>query len=407
MDEHWSYKNFNMVVELDIAGEFIYNGIHEIYRVSHFANDGSTFTALYDTSVGIERLQKIVYVLWGMDDYMDEKEFEKSLITHSHTDLRDKIIQLVNAKGENLEFCSRENAFFNILDSFYNHARYMKFNVEGDWNAELKLLRKFVEDNDLIDQSMDLCQENYLIVSEKFKEIIGRTIGSIAHKYYRLINEGSNRNTTYTYELRSGSKAEKVFAGEYKKNSLMREQLDESVAFKELLVFFRKMQHKNAFIKFIDEIKPLDFDPGLLVEYLENVIKGDIPQTLIDDVEYMYGENGYSSDRIMLMDAFANSNVWYEYPEIEKAGQLIAEVISNPQSVYSVVPLLKQCKEYISGEEIVDTIDKGIKILNEHQEGKIDDTEMVQELKIVCEEYQEYLINNDMEQESEKEMKNE
>lgn len=58
MDEHWSYKNFNMVVELDIAGEFIYNGIHEIYRVSHFANDGSTFTALYDTSVGIERLQK-------------------------------------------------------------------------------------------------------------------------------------------------------------------------------------------------------------------------------------------------------------------------------------------------------------------------------------------------------------
>ena len=158
MDEHWSYKNFNMVVELDIAGEFIYNGIHEIYRVSHFANDGSTFTALYDTSVGIERLQKIVYVLWGMDDYVDEKEFEKSLITHSHTGLRDKIIQLVNAKGENLEFCSRENAFFNILDSFYNHARYMRFNVEGDWNAELKLLRKFAEDNDLIDQSMDLCQ---------------------------------------------------------------------------------------------------------------------------------------------------------------------------------------------------------------------------------------------------------
>lgn len=342
-----------------------------------------------------------------MDDYVDEKEFEKSLITHSHTDLRDKIIQLVNAKGENLEFCSRENAFFNILDSFYNHARYMRFNVEGDWNAELKLLRKFAEDNDLIDQSMDLCQENYLIVSEKFKEIIGRTIGSIAHKYYRLIKEGSNRNTTYTYELRSGSKAEKVFAGEYKKNSLMREQLDEGVAFKELLVFFRKMQHKNAFIKFIDEIEPLDFDPGLLVEYLETVIKGDIPQTLIDDVEYMYGENGYSSDRIMLMDAFANSNVWYEYPEIEKARQLIAKVISNPQSVYSVVPLLKQCKEYISEEEIVDTIDKGIKILNEHQEGKIDDTEMVQELKMVCEEYQEYLINNDMEQESEKEMKNE
>ena len=29
MDNKWYYKNFNMVVELDIAGEFIYNGINE------------------------------------------------------------------------------------------------------------------------------------------------------------------------------------------------------------------------------------------------------------------------------------------------------------------------------------------------------------------------------------------
>ena len=81
MDEHWSYKNFNMVVELDIAGEFIYNGIHEIYRVSHFANDGSTFTALYDTSVGIgllisprERLGKHSILMhgfiWSRDPYI-------------------------------------------------------------------------------------------------------------------------------------------------------------------------------------------------------------------------------------------------------------------------------------------------------------------------------------------------
>jgi hypothetical protein len=31
-DIKWNYKNFNMVIELEIAGEFIYNGIHEIPR---------------------------------------------------------------------------------------------------------------------------------------------------------------------------------------------------------------------------------------------------------------------------------------------------------------------------------------------------------------------------------------
>ena len=30
MDKDWYYKNFNMVAELDIAGEFIYNGISEL-----------------------------------------------------------------------------------------------------------------------------------------------------------------------------------------------------------------------------------------------------------------------------------------------------------------------------------------------------------------------------------------
>lgn len=53
-----------MVIELDIAGEFIYNGIHELNRMRLITNDGSTFSALYNIAVGIERLQKIVLVPW-------------------------------------------------------------------------------------------------------------------------------------------------------------------------------------------------------------------------------------------------------------------------------------------------------------------------------------------------------
>lgn len=53
-----------MVIELDVAGEFIYNGFREIYQTPSLNNDANTFVALYNIAVGIERLQKIVIVLW-------------------------------------------------------------------------------------------------------------------------------------------------------------------------------------------------------------------------------------------------------------------------------------------------------------------------------------------------------
>lgn len=64
-----------MVTELDIAGEFIYNGIHEFCRLKYISNEGPTFASLYNMAVGIERLEKIVYVLWTLDDEVDETKF--------------------------------------------------------------------------------------------------------------------------------------------------------------------------------------------------------------------------------------------------------------------------------------------------------------------------------------------
>jgi hypothetical protein len=223
MDKIWNYKNFNMVVELDVSGEFIYNGIHEINRLTGFSNDGATFSALYSLAVGIERLQKIVYVLWGMDCFDDEEAFENSLITHSHTGLRDKVNEFLERKGESISFSARENEFLLLLTHFYNSARYIRFNIDGEWAKEVYLLRpyiaKYVDDN--ID---DIFNPERLIATDKVKEFFGRVVGSIAKKYYDFIIKGSRINNTYTYELKSDSKAGKIFLGNYKKILLLKDK---------------------------------------------------------------------------------------------------------------------------------------------------------------------------------------
>ena len=42
----WNYKNFNMVTELDIAGEFIYDGIHVLNQMRTVDEEASFFSFL-------------------------------------------------------------------------------------------------------------------------------------------------------------------------------------------------------------------------------------------------------------------------------------------------------------------------------------------------------------------------
>ena len=395
MNDYWIYKNFNMVVELDIAGECIYNGIHEIYRIKHFANDGPTFSALYNISVGIERLQKIACVLWCMDDYSDVMDFEKSLITHSHTGLRDRLNPILKSNNVEMTFIERENDFFLLLDNFYNSARYNRFNVSGDWNKELMLLRQFANKYNLINEEMDINPNEYLIPNSKMKEILGRTVGNIARKYYDVIRTGSHKNHTFTYELRSDSKAEKIFLGEYNKNSLMSEQIDESIAYKELLIFFRKTNCKNAFFKFIEDIEPLDFDPPMVLEYLETVIKGEVPQSLIDDVETMYEEVDDKKNRLNLIDLFANRQVDFEYPHVKQGWELLKKIKTEITVTDSDIDSLSMFEEYISEEDLVEIIRRAIDLLKQYINQKISKTDFCTNINEIYDEYSDYIYDFD------------
>ena len=55
---------------------------------------------------------------------------------------------------------------------------------------------------------------------EKAKEYIGRTSGKLLNSYYELVRKKAHELNLYTYELRTGSPAEKVFLNHFPKRSL-------------------------------------------------------------------------------------------------------------------------------------------------------------------------------------------
>ena len=352
-----------MVIELDIAGEFIYNGIHEFCRLKYISNEGPTFASLYNMAVGIERLEKIVYVLWTLDDEVDETKFEKELITHSHTGLRDKIKEVLKLHNEKIEFSKQENALFELLCGFYNTARYMRFNIDGDWNKEIELIRTFLKsDSDYVETNTEFFYGSCIEVNENVKKLFGRTLKSIAAKYYELVIKGSSKNQTYTYELRSDSKASKIFYSQ--KKSLIKDQNNEYLAVKELLIYLRNSKDKTSFLKYVDEIEALGFDPANLITYLSNITRGIIPQELVDEAEYLYGELDKPYDREKLISLFAEENVMFEFPAQKECIEIINDVIEHNLATEEEIKRLEELYDYVEDEDIRNLIIETKSLLN-------------------------------------------
>lgn len=391
-ESKWYYKNFNMVVELDIAGEFIYNGIYELNRMKLITNDAPTFSALYNISVGIERLQKIVLVLWKLNDTCDEKEFEKSLITHNHSLLRDEIKNY--AKGiKYVDFNERENEFISLIQEFYNLARYERFNIDGKNNDEITIVKKYLTKY-LKDDLTPFMGEG-IKMTDGIKELFGRVIGRISLKYYKLVKLGSDKNFTYTFELRSDSKAQKIFLSDYRKQSLMEGQFNEKIAFKEILIYIRNSRDKNSFLKYLEEIKPLHFDPELINDYLSELSEANISQSLIDEVEYLYDEENYSIKRANIVDLIGNTNVLFEYPYIDKCAKKLLQILDNKKINDSIMNCIMQDASYISDDEILSVLDEVSRYYQQYKEGKADLNDFIKQVKEKYVEYQQFLRKED------------
>ncbi|HFR3351818.1 TPA: hypothetical protein ACHU6A_002036, partial [Streptococcus suis] len=106
-----------------------------------------------------------------------------------------------------------------------------------------------------------------------------------------LVEEGSNKSGTYSYELRNDSKAQKIFLHMENRRGLSSIKIDERIALSEILIYLRNTSDKSSYLKFIEGIYPLDFDKMEISRYLSIILLEDrIPQDLIDEIEYIYAE---------------------------------------------------------------------------------------------------------------------
>ena len=298
------WKNFQLGEEIGISGAFIYNGMRRFHEMRKLDFSDEVFEVLYDLSVGFERLLKIAVVLLEHHDAIDHEELERSLITHNHLDLLARV-----KKHISINLGPPHTDLLCLLGTFYKSLRYDRFTLSSVYNSKQEmealcnLLRKHLE-VDIPGGSSFFGTAN----EDRYKRFIRRTVLKISRVLYEIISDQARVLNLYTYELRNGSKAETVFLREV-------DISDEDVLWKELLIFFINTQSSSGYLKFLRSITPLEFDPGLVGDYLDCFQSDAAKSFVMDELEHHYEELGEEQGhRLEMINVIGAPNVCFDSP---------------------------------------------------------------------------------------------
>lgn len=308
MDEFTSqfkWKNFDLNMELHIAGDFIYEGMYLIDRSFQLRYEDECFLFLYNISVGIERLEKIAYLLLAHRD--GEPCPTKHWENHNHP----KLIELINYHTP-LKLGKRESAFVNLLSEFYNKGRYDRFKYESEINGneltkDKDLFIRFLRKHLNVTPANFIGQESTVILSQNGKDSIGNIIRNIVISIYDIIRETASILGLYTYEIRYDSKAYKVFVEQ--EFSFIRENTTKRE------IILHMISQKNAddeYLNKLKQIKPINLEQHTqdsYIGYLMNFqtysdVKDEVAQIYEDEhLEYRVSEIGFIGEEYCYEDS--------------------------------------------------------------------------------------------------------
>ena len=298
-----AWKNFALGYELEIAGSFLFDGLRHFHEMQNFERTDQVFGFLYNLSVGFERLLKIAIILLEYSADQDNVKFNKSLISHNHPEFMRRIGRTVDPGLH-----KRHSEFLYLLNSFYKSFRYDRFTLPNDanWNSEKErtLLINFLQKH--LGTKIKTVHPIYATPNDsRFRKFIGKLVSQICRALYNIIGKRAAELNLYTYELRYGSKAEKVFLGNCDFNS-------EDLIWKELLVFFMNTQKDSSLLRFMKSIDPLDLDPALAGEYLMCFQSETLKAFVVDEIEVCYEDIRDRKERRQMMDLIGDPNVLFD-----------------------------------------------------------------------------------------------
>ncbi|BDR55706.1 hypothetical protein [Xylocopilactobacillus apis] len=261
-------------MEMHNVGEFLFDGCEAIYYTGNYILDYEIFNALYNISVGIERMQKIILLL---DDSKIQDDQRKFLNSHNVEMLRSIISKIYN-----LNFNKEENELLNLLRDFYKNGRYNYLDKEYEgFNWSVNRLNVYFEK--INKPQLNRIHTQYHFLS-KSKESIMRTLSTVILKYIKLLKDISDNQGIFIVETESTRKLS-VFVYCPQKSSIFDYFRMVDIAKNELYYF---LWHRSISKKMLPPFSPINFDVALIPDFLSETTLTKVKWDLIGEVESYY-----------------------------------------------------------------------------------------------------------------------
>lgn len=300
----FKWTNFDFNMDIHVAGDFLYEGIYLIDRLSQLRYEDDYFLFLYNIAVGVERLEKVAYLLLAFKD----KELNPTTNWGNHK--HHHLFELIN-NHTTLKLGKREMAFVHLLSEFYNKGRYDRFKYAGeiDNNKPTKdkdLFLNFLEKHLNVIPVNFISQEKTVILTPDLKDAIGEIVRGIVIPIYEIIRETAYELRLFTYEIRYGAKAYKIFIEQQfsfnKENTTKREVI---------LKLINQRYERDEYLDKIYQVQPLNLQqhtPDSYINYLMNF--QDYPE-IKDEVNQIYEDD----ELVNRASEIAFIGEKFEYPE--------------------------------------------------------------------------------------------
>lgn len=294
------WKNFRLGTELQVSGTFIYNALYFLDTIEYIHYEEDIFEFLYNLAIGIERLQKITLILLEHDESSNQVDFEKSLITHNHLVLHERINKIQSVNLGKVHF-----KFLNLIRDFYTSYRYERFNKKSIYkpNFDKKLFQEFLVNELKLETSKDdetsypYKKEEWIENNKRIKKFIGKTTGTIVNSLYEIIRDRARKLGTYTYEIRYGSKAFKIFMAKEFTFEV------ENNFKKEIIVSLLSKEGMNdEFKKYIQTLETVNLDEYNSSYYIQYLMNSVTNYNHLSEYQHLIEEKEISKERINFIE---------------------------------------------------------------------------------------------------------
>ena len=134
----------------------------------------------------------------------------------------------------------------------------------------------------------------------------------------------------------------------------------------------------------------------MINEYMERLCKGDIPSSLVDEIDELYNDLNNKKERFKILSLVGNSNVEFGFKEIEQCYELMKGFVDHRGNCEDFAEQFIEKYELIDDWDIIEILDNSKNICMAYlNKQEISENEFIEKISIEFNKFKQFTFSDE------------